>query len=357
MARRAAQKEERKDQDYMTENFIYAANEARIEGNWIMLAPYGEFPHSQGAQVLSQKDAEELANEYERMLGIPRFKLGVPIYIGHPDHPKFAAKYTDSTVFGRVKKLEARAEGLFANVRWNDRGRQLIRDEEYACASVNWPMTKDEAGKWRPVGIKSVGLTNEPNLPVEAITLANEFMDKTKLLELLGLAADSPQDKIDSALTELKSKLKTLLGIGEDSTDAQIVAAVKAAKPAIANMANEKEVLAANERVKSANRRAAVVLIANGMRDGKILPYQKDQWERDFANEFDAAANKLETARKVVKTEFIATNLGQRNAKGSERQSQITEFVNERMQERGELYPVAYRKVMAAHPELFTNAE
>lgn len=144
-------------------------------GEWVMLAPYGDFPNSQGLQRVTRADADTLARDYAHRLTTPQYRMGVAVYKGHPDHQNFQARDTDTRAVGRVKALQARPDGLFANVVWNEEGKRLVMGDApaFSHVSVNWPMRKGWDGAWHPVGIKSVGLTNSPNLPIPAI-LANE---------------------------------------------------------------------------------------------------------------------------------------------------------------------------------------
>lgn len=149
-------------------NISESANEA-----WVLLAPYGKWPNAQGLQTFEQKDAENMVNEFNSLLSTPQRMIGLPWYVGHPDHPAFKDRYTDTAAKGRIKKLEARADGLWANVKWNDDGKKLIEGAAFHGHSVNWRM-KNEKGAWRPFSLKSVGFTNEPNIPVPPILAANE---------------------------------------------------------------------------------------------------------------------------------------------------------------------------------------
>jgi hypothetical protein len=101
--------------------------------------------------------------------------IGLPFYIGHPDHEAFKARYTDTKAYGRIKELEARDDGLYGNVKWSGAGKTMVNEEMFHGHSVNWRVRKDTDGNWRPFSIKSVGFTNEPNIPVMPITHANEF--------------------------------------------------------------------------------------------------------------------------------------------------------------------------------------
>lgn len=158
---------------------IAAANEeTRLRR--VMLAPYGDWPNSRGLQRFQKPDAEEIVKEFSNVVNKllnPASWLGLPWYEGHPDHPDFRGKpgHTRATAVGRIKSLEAGDDGLYANVKFNEDGERLISNESYHGHSVNWFLTRDKqaANAFRPFRLKSVGFTNEPNIPVPAVTLAN----------------------------------------------------------------------------------------------------------------------------------------------------------------------------------------
>jgi hypothetical protein len=331
---------------------VVFANEAKLEGDSIMLAPYGDFRHPQGLQRFTREDATHLVNEFNSLLNVPSRMLGLPVYIGHPDHEKFKDVYKDRSAYGRVKKLEAREEGLFANVKWNERGKKLIENEEFSCPSVNWGMVK-RSDAWHPVRLKSIGLTNEPNLPVPAITLANEetkIMDRNKLIKHYGLAADATDEQIEQAMANERQSLTT--------AQTTLATEKKARETAETTLANEKTARQTAETNFANERKArAAILIAAGISAGKILPAEKAQWETDFANEFETARTKLESANAKIKTKAKSDGLGQRNSNGAERQTQIQDFVNERTTKFGEDYTTAFAKCMKAKPELFVVNE
>ena len=157
-----------------------AANATDPTSNWIQISPYGDFPHTGGLQRFTKDDANSIIKDFNGPLSILKKTLGmgIPIYVGHPDHADFKAKYTDTKAYGRVKELQARDDGLWGNVKWSTAGKTMVNEEQFHGHSVNWRVRKDAEGNWRPFAIKSIGFTNEPNIPVMPITHANEFMDR-----------------------------------------------------------------------------------------------------------------------------------------------------------------------------------
>ncbi len=341
------------------------APEAQLLGNefsvaedgWVQLVGYGDFAHSEGVQRFTKEDAEALCNEFNSLLGLPQRMFGLPWYIGHPDHPKFKDRYPDTKAYGRIKGLQAREEGLFANVKWSPAGEELIRSEAFHGHSVNWGAVK-RGGVFRPVRIKSVGFTNEPNIPVRPVTLANEIDDfmKEQLLQKLGLAADATDEQILAAV-DLANEAK-------QTENAERLKAEKLkadAETALANETEKAETLKA-EKLKAeedlANERKARIglLLDGALEAGKITAADRERWEADLAGDFEAKATELANAKPVIKTEARTKNLGQRKETGAA-SSKVVELVNERMAATGEEWTPAWAAVKREHPALFAEME
>jgi hypothetical protein len=190
----------------------FSAPKEETKIRWAMLAPYGDWPNKQGLQRLEKADAQNIVNEFKKVTSLPKRVLGLPWYIGHPDHPAFNERYKDTKAYGRIKDLEARDDGLWAGVRFGSEGESMIADEAFGGHSVNWFLKEDpnEKGVWRPVRLKSVGFTNEPNIPVPPVTAANEAQQATqfKRLARLRLFGNVRKDFVDEAEAATKAAFK-----------------------------------------------------------------------------------------------------------------------------------------------------
>lgn len=355
------------------------ANEAKypLAPDWVMLAPYGDFDHPQGMQRFQRVDAQTIVNEFRSIRNLPSRILGLPWYIGHPDHPAFRDRYKDTRAYGRIKELEARDDGLYANVKFNEDGKRLIESEAFHGHSVNWRMAKS-GNVYRPVSLKSVGFTNEPNIPVQPITQANEkeITMLKWLATLLGLAADATEDQIKTKTQErfaneeqLKTKLSTaeteLAGErgkvttltselanerGKVTSTEALLTVERTAHSATVTKLTTAEANFANER-----KARIAALVEDGIRAGKILPAEKVQWETEFANEFEATSTKLSQANAKLHTQSVTAGLGKRSSEQLGRNTRIQEFVNERMEKNREDYTTAFSWVRQNKPELFKD--
>jgi hypothetical protein len=350
------------------EDLYVLSNEFKTEDDgWVRLSNYGEFPHSQGLQRFMRADAMQLVNEFNSLLGSPRRMLGIPWYIGHPDHPIFKDRYPDTKAYGRIKGLDAREEGLFANVKWSAAGEELIRSEAFHGHSVNWGCRLIN-GAYVPVRLKSVGFTNEPNIDVDPVTLANEEEEvmKEKLIAKLGLPADSTDEQILAAV-DLAAEAKSRA----DQADADKAAAEAAKAESDTALANEVaaketaetrivEVEAAKATAETAlanERGARVALLLDGaIRDGKITPADRERWQAELTESFDTKVVELANAKPVIKTESRTKNLGMRK-ETSPASSKVVELVNERMTKTNEDWTVAWAVVKRENPALFVQMQ
>lgn len=242
--------------------------------NWVQLSPFGDFGNkdAKGNRVIQRfrkEDAEHICNEFNGLARKITQPLGMPFYVGHPDHPRFKGQpgHSDTAAKGRGKEFAVRHDaacaactafanskdgkadlgpcgehGLFVKMHWNHDGEELISNEAFHGHSVNWAAVPDgkegNAVIMRPVRVKSTGFTNEPNIPVTPAQLANE----------------EPGEEIANEGPAVPPKLKVLAGFAADAecTMEDCIAALeKKAQPT--PMANEVDAHAFLESVFLAN--------------------------------------------------------------------------------------------------------
>lgn len=363
-----------------------AANETMKNDRctWVHLAPYGDFDNSQGLQRFERKDADEIVKNFSSLMAnVAPAIFGSPVYIGHPDHPAFAERYKDGRAYGRVKGLEARPQGLFANVKWSEAGWKLLQEEAYNGASVNWRLRK-EGAVWRPFSIKSVGLTNEPNIPVQPLTAANE-KGKTmwkELAKLLGLPETATEQQTYEKAVVMANELPTLRGQVTSLTterdtarttlttvQGEVTAANEKATAAITRATTaEGQVQTLTSKVQTletakttaetnfANERAARIkgILDDAIVVGRITAADRPKWETEMANEtsFSAKATELLAIKPTIKTESTVGTLGDRKPV-VDRLGKFQDMVNEKMRTPGMSYDEAYASVVRDNPNFF----
>lgn len=192
-----------------------------------MIAPYGRHQHARGMQVFGKRDAETLVNEFNRPLNVIARKMGLPWYIGHPDHPYFVNRYLDTRAYGRIRKLAAKADGLWGEVFFNKRGRRLVGERAFHGHSPNWAVAK-AGGAFRPIALRSVGFTNMPNIPVEPILHANEKNQKNSLAGGTGPGDQQQKTKNKTMIRKIRDLLLALGKLKPESTEDDTLAGVQA---------------------------------------------------------------------------------------------------------------------------------
>lgn len=316
-------------------DLLSVANETRPDATgWVLLAPYGDWDNTVGLQRFQRSDAENVVNEFKRLANLPTRLMGLPWYIGHPDHAQFKDRYRDTRAYGRIKELKATDEGLAANVKWSGEGKALIESEAFHGHSVNWAMRRDGA-VWRPLRLKSVGFTNEPNIPVPPVTAANEqnsdTMKKDQIIAWLKaqgieVANEATDEQLTAALAKVGERVTT--AVNETATATAKVAELTGQLTAANTKAVTAETNFANER----KARIAPLLDA-AITAGRLTAAERPALEVEFANEFDATLTKLNGLKPKLHTaaSVRSNGLGTRNAKSRSHIEQIETAVNERM--------------------------
>lgn len=272
---------------------------------WFHIAPLGEFPGHTGGEkperVLQVIDAAAVAglknrfDEAAKAAHFPGLLVDFDHFSTDTGKPSEAA--------GWITALENRADGLWAQIRFSDVGEAAVRGGRYRLVSPVWDYERIGNGRVRPTILRSVALTNDPNLK-GLVPLSNRqtgdpgtgnpnhqpkgnSMDyKTKLLKLLGLPAEATDEQIDAALTpaaenmakgktadELKNRVEALdkqlierdvetLGITDEAerkTACDVLANAKDRKAALALLKNRTAAPAAKTEKPLHNRSGAAV--------------------------------------------------------------------------------------------------
>jgi phage I-like protein len=152
---------------------------------WIKLVTYGDYAHRMGVQEVSQAAAKTMADNFHSLWQrLARRFRGIPIYVGHPDDGEFLGRagHGDTRAYGWVRQMEARADGLWIRVRWSKEGLHMLDCAHYKFLSPRWEMEMIGGGKLRPRALISIGLTNCPNMAVEAVANVDTAPPPTTVL-------------------------------------------------------------------------------------------------------------------------------------------------------------------------------
>lgn len=350
-------------------SLLGAANElssAPTPGQWLKLAEYGDWPHPAGLQRFNQPAAENMVRHFQSLWGRLRRRFGgVPLYVGHPDDPTFAGQsgHEDTRAYAWVTSLEARPDGLYILPRWSEAGRELLHNAFYKFLSPRWQLRPLGNGTFEPIRLISIGLTNHPNIPGEAI--ANEMSPISapctenilpRLLDVLELDSSLPPEA-------LLANAEHLAQVARDTRAAQVESARFYRLATDADAARQEA-----ERRAEVERSARIEVILDAAEwRGQIPSAERTHWREQFQSDFDSAQlalanvqttiangsapNRLPSTEKAPFTARLATRRpGAVHLADTER---FLTIVNERMVRTGEDYATAFARSKREHAMLF----
>ena len=74
-------------------NEVFGLGQAGAQGDWIRIAPFGEWPNQVGLQVFDRAGADTMVSAFNTAASkAATLWRGLPIYEGHPDEPSWAQK-------------------------------------------------------------------------------------------------------------------------------------------------------------------------------------------------------------------------------------------------------------------------
>jgi hypothetical protein len=345
------------------------------QDHWVQLSPFGDFGNVSGKsrviQRFRQEDARHICDEFNSAIRRVTQPLGMPFYIGHPDHPRFVGQpgHEDTRAYGRGKEMQVRHDsacpacvafanstseaaapcqdhGLFVKMHWNDEGARLIANESFHGHSVNWAAIPDgmESGVqvFRPVRVKSAGFTNEPNIPVRPASLANA--------DSAPATSDGEQQPAQSTVPP---RLKLLAGFKEDEdvTMEQVIEALEKARPL--QSANESARAHLEQQLANERRARATAVIDSLVKAGRVITRDRAACIEQLCNagdQFDQKAAELGNARPIVKTVARSSGLAGQHARVIEgerdRASRLQELMDARQKDfPNETYEDRFRAV------------
>ena len=380
-----------------SQTFIGLVNELKVDADgWAMIAPYGDYPntaviaHPSGrlekfpaVQRLDELAVKAMIETFNASWGgAKRYLAGAPIYDGHPDMPGAGDRYPDKSTKGVIFELAARPDGFYGRPVFTNDGMKLVESGQRRCFSARWTAQDHgmENGKrvLIPSVFLSVGLTNQPNLPVRHLMNAEwqleddptatkqhteTAMKKTIVdwLNALGfsLANDATDEQVGEQLKKVGEKVKgaATLANEKDTATTQLETERQATKAA-KDLVTSRDTELANVRGElSAERKAHIDAVLDlAIKEGRITAAQRPEWagklEANFANDA-AAIRKLTPA---MHTSSRTGKLGERKtemANVQDRSEQVTNLVNEEMKRNGGDYDRAFSTIRRTNATLF----
>jgi hypothetical protein len=340
------------------------------ESGWAQLAPFGDFP---GEALLPQPDgsvkrfaaiqrldraaAEGMVAKFKSPWNrLKRYFTGCPIYVGHPDVPAPANEPADKSPKGVIVDLQVRENGLFCKPVFTSEGSELVESRRLRAFSAYWSasevVSQDDADGalkiYRPEVLKSAGLTNHPNLPVQ---LLNEKVPPSTCLA----PSDAPQPQPPTQPQNVNKQiiLNFLaahgLHLGADDTEIQIASALEQLGERVTAVQAE----LANER-----RFHAETLLEAALAAGAITAAQRPAWAERLSADFANASTALAQLPPVLKTRALTLGAGARKAElanATDRRDAVDTLVKAEMAVNGGDYPRAFAAVQRANPALFAE--
>lgn len=383
---------------YLAPRWISAANEAdvitvenstsgeaifAVQQDGKLFVPYGQYPHAKGLQYFNKEAADLMAGVFNSMgskIGRLFNRAGVPVYRGHPDVPGRADSNPAAPAVGWIEGITAENDGAYFDVKWNEDGQKAVSSAQFRFYSPHWDCRKVKGGI-QPVRLKSMGLTNNPRIPVPAIA-NDDNSDDMKLTELLrkllGIPAenDAPSETdLDTAATALQTRIDTLTSTAND------------AQTALTKRNGEYEALQgqltdAQSKLTAANDRATTLQAARVDREleilmagGRVIEADRPTLRTELLSlENDAFTTRVEELGKgeakiktgtaktaglgAAKSKVVAAEND--NARSLQRQEVIAEervaIENDKTLEglsATEKYNKAFNRAAAKHPQLF----
>jgi phage I-like protein len=342
-----------------------------LQGDFVQLAPYGQFPHQRGMQYFDHTDAQKLVDNFSSLKArLMRRFGGLPWYEGHPDtSPK---DYPNKRAYGWIDQLEARNDGLYGHVKWTNAGAELVAEGHYKYFSPVWDAAPARVGGktvLRPIELISVGFTNTPNMPVlplsneEQPAQAEEQMNP-EILKALGFAdgAKPSNEEIFAAWEKHTAEVEGLRTAANEKNSAETLLANErtAHETALENerkiVKNLTEQLDGASKAFDAERQERIeLLIGNAISNGKITKGDADKWRGELKEDFAGKSVELANSKPAVKTEAITKDLGKQQAdleQGASPADQVRALANEKQKTQGISYDAAWQQVKKERPDL-----
>jgi phage I-like protein len=195
---------------------------------WYHIVPKGEFPHPVvGMQVVDDTALEAIVNRFNTE-ALQTNNVGLRIDFDHFSYDEEKS----SEAAGWINKVENRADGIWAQVRWSDVGETAVTNGRFRLVSPVWmPGDLQKIGnrRVRPLRLDSVALTNNPRIKgmaplsnragsADAGSAGSKPQQKQRsnkmqsVAKLLGLSADASEESVLEAVTKIKNRAETAEG-------------------------------------------------------------------------------------------------------------------------------------------------
>lgn len=286
-------------------------NAAEVGDDGWTIMPFGEWPHSEGIQQFATEQAQAIVDNFKKGWG--RFKraiIGLPVYKGHPDLKGLENEYPDRTEYGQIADMEVRAQGLAikqvlstAGAKLVDRGLRFI-SPHWLCNAIG---ERNGVKIYVPVLMKSVGLTNKPNIPNKSLinTAESTLMKKELLIQILGLVPLANATEVTEAQIEetIRANMARPTADALANEKSATLVAVNRAQTAETDLAKVRTDLAtASTTLANEKKNAIKQLVDGSVKLGIISVAEKPTWERRLDRDFETESVSLVNSNPAIKT-------------------------------------------------------
>lgn len=233
---------------------------------WIEIIPAGSTVRGRDNRSWQNPDPRAVISETQsrRVDVVVDWEHSTELKAPHGDAAPAAGWLTD---------WDLRAGAIWARVQWTESGGKSVSSREYRYLSAVF--------KYNPATgeirfIKSVGLTNSPNLYVSALNRENQpkapeetTMDLAKILAALRLSADASADQILTAINQIQQERDTALNQSK-TPDLSLFVPRGDYDAALARASNAEQALA--DRDATALNQQIDTAINQALESGKITP-------------------------------------------------------------------------------------
>lgn len=122
--------------------------------SWFQLIPFGIYCHAKGLQQFTRPEANEVVNHfYSLRAKICRLFKGLPISMH------------DTKPCGHIVKLEVRDTGLWALVKWNELGEDIIKRKSTGFLTPTWVLRAEHPDVFTPFKLLEVKFVRDKLAP------------------------------------------------------------------------------------------------------------------------------------------------------------------------------------------------
>jgi phage I-like protein len=248
-----------------------ALDESGQAPKWIHLVPAG---------LVVGRDGREWLNDNPQLV-LDAFAAGavdLPLDMEHATELR-APQGEPAPAVGWIQELQIRDGQIWGRVDWTEAGRNAVESKSYRYVS---PVFVFERASKRVVALTSAGLTNRPNLFLQALNGQEKNMELKKLLAALGLPETASFDEAMAHLGKLKGDLATATNAAANPSLDKFVPRADY-NAALARATNAEKSLA--DQAEKAKEKDITAAIDKALAEGKITPATVEYHKAQCAQE------------------------------------------------------------------------